>query len=78
MAEPRNWQYYQFDPLTGAYPVVYFRRWRGVTDRLDRRTQSWVEIGSDHLTRYIENGEVGLDETTRSAVEAAVGSPLPD
>jgi hypothetical protein len=36
-----------------------------------------VKVDPDYLTRYINFGEMGLDETTPEAIEAAVGFPLP-
>jgi hypothetical protein len=77
MSEDRDWTYYQFDSPTKAFPVVFFRTWRGVTDRLDQRKMTWVSLETDALSRRIENGEVGLDETTRAAIETAVGFTLP-
>lgn len=78
MVETRKWQYYQLDPLTDVDPIMYFRYSHGITYRLDQKAQGWVKTRTGgQITRYIALGEVGLDETTRSAVEAAVGFPLP-
>ncbi len=77
MSEDRDWAYYQYDCLTGAYPIIYFRSWRGFVDRLDRQAMTWVSIDSDPVSRYLKNGEVGFDETTRARIETMVGSPLP-
>lgn len=78
MAEARDWQYYQLDPLTGVDPIIYFRYYYGTTDRLDTAQRTWISVNPDYLTRYIQFGEVGVDETTRSDVEDAVGFTLPD
>jgi hypothetical protein len=72
----RDWTYFQYDTLVGQ-PVVFFRRWRGVTDAFDQQTRAWVPVDPDYLTRHIANGEVGLDKTTRDAIEEALGFPLP-
>lgn len=72
----RKWTYYQYDTVAGP-PLTYFRRWRGVTDRLDQQAMTWVAVDPAYLSRYIENDEMGLDETTRAAIEAVIGSPLP-
>ncbi len=77
MANYDRWTYYQFDSLTGSHPVIFYRRWRGVTDRLDRDTLTWVSVNPNYLSIYIENGEIGLDETTRKDIESAIGAPLP-
>jgi hypothetical protein len=77
MTKDRDWTYYQYDTVAGP-PLTYFRRWRGVTDALDQQTVTWVSVDPLYLSRYIENGEIGLDETTRANVETAVGFPLPD
>lgn len=77
MSTNRNWTYYQFVSLTGSRPTTFFRRWRGIVDRLDRQTVTWERLDSDVLSRRIEKGEVGLDETTRAEIQAAIGSPLP-
>jgi len=76
MSTNRNWTYYQYDTVAGP-PLTYFRRWRGVTNALDQQTRAWVSVDPAYLSRYIENGEVGLDETTRAKIEATLGSPLP-
>ncbi len=78
MSENRDWTYYQFHSPGSLNPVVYFRRWRGIVDRLNRQTGDWDRLGWDVLSRDIENGEAYLDETTRAEIEAAVGFPLPD
>ncbi len=49
--------------------MTYFRRWRGVTDALDQQTMTWVPVDPAYLSRYIENGEIGLDEITRAEIE---------
>jgi len=72
-----DWTYYQFDRSLGRRPVSFFRRWRGVTDALDQQAMAWVPVDPSYLSRYIENGEVGLDEITRAEIEAAIGSSLP-
>lgn len=72
-----KWTYYQFDSLTGSHPTIYYRCWRGVTDRLDLRALRWIPVDPNYLSRYIENGEIGLDETTQSAIESTIGAPLP-
>ncbi len=77
MSTNHNWTYYQYDSPTKAFPVVFFRTWRGFTDRLDQKAMTWVSLETDALSRKIENGEVGLDETTRAAIESTIGSPLP-
>ncbi len=77
MSTTHDWTYYQYDCLTGAYPITFFRGWRGFVDRLDRKTMTWVSLDSDPVSRYLKNGEVGFDETTRTRIEATVGSSLP-
>ena len=77
MGATRDWTYYQYDTVAGP-PLTYFRRWRGVTDRIDRQTRAWVSVDPLYLSRYIELGEVGLDETTRARIETALGFTLPD
>jgi len=74
MSTPRAWTYYQFDRSLGKRPVSFFRRWRGIVDRLDRQTVAWERLDSDYLSEYIEKGEVGLDETTRAEIET---TPVP-
>ena len=74
----RAWTYYQFVSLSGVNPTIFYRRWRGVTDRIDRQTMTWVSVDPLYLSRYIENGEIGLDETTRARIETALGFTLPD
>ena len=78
MSTPRAWTYYQFVSLSGVNPTIFYRRWRGVTDRIDRQTMTWVSVDPLYLSRYIENGEIGLDETTRARIETALGFTLPD
>ncbi len=78
MTKERDWTYYQFVSLSGVNPTIFYRRWRGVTDRIDRKTMTWVSVDPMYLSRYIELGEVGLDETTRATIEADVGFTLPD
>lgn len=77
MSENRDWTYYRYDWSMGKEPVNFFRRWRGIVDRLDRQTATWDRLDSDVLSRDIENGEAYLDETTRTEIEAAIGSRLP-
>jgi len=71
MGTTRAWTYYQYDTVAGP-PLTYFRRWRGVTDRIDRQTKAWVSVDPLYLSRYIELGEVGLDETTRAEIETTL------
>ncbi len=78
MSTNHDWTYYQYDSLTGSYPVRYFRTWRRVTDRLDQKARAWDHLSTDALSQRIENGEIGLDQITRAEVEEAVGFPLPD
>jgi len=75
MTTNHDWTYYQYDCLTGAYPMVFFRRLGGIVGRLDRKTKTWVSLDSDLISHYLEKGEMGLDETTRAKIEATLGSP---
>ena len=78
MSTNYDWTYYQFDRTLGKRPVSFFRRWRGIVDRLDRQTMTWDRLDSDVLSRYIELGEVGLDETTRARIESKLDSRIRD
>jgi len=77
MSTNRDWTYYQYDTVSGP-PLNYFRYMGGITDRLDQQTRRWVSLDSDRISRYLERGEVGLDEITRAGIESAIGLPLPD
>jgi hypothetical protein len=76
MTANRDWTYYRLDPLTGR-PPGYYRRWRGVTELLNVRDLVWVKGNGEMILRYIENGEIDLGESTRSAMETALGVTTP-
>jgi hypothetical protein len=77
MSEYRDWTYYRLDRILTDDPPIFFRSWRGFVDRLDQRKMVWVSLETDPVSRYLKNGEVGFDETTRTRIETMVGSPLP-
>ena len=74
MGTTRAWTFYRLDRILTDDPPIFFRRWRGIVDRLDRQTVAWERLDSDYLSEYIENGEIGLDETTRAEIET---TPVP-
>lgn len=78
MSPAREWTYYQQDYIQEDVPRIYYRKWRGVEERLDRQLHAWIPIERDYLTHYLATGEVGIDKTTRSAIEEDVGFQLPD
>ncbi len=69
MSANHDWTYYRLDRILTDDPPIFFRSWRGVTDRIDRQTMTWVSLDSDPVSRYLKNGEVGFDETTRAEIE---------
>jgi len=80
-----EWTYYRLDRILTDDPPIFFRSWRGFVDRLDRQAMTWVSLDSDPVSRYLKNGEVGLDEITRARIETtpvpapeAVASPRSD
>lgn len=73
----REWIYWVRESVVGAAPTRYYRRWRGVTERLDPDAWTWVPVDAIWFSRMIEKGEVGLDETTAAAVQAVFGRALP-
>jgi len=77
MSTNHEWAYYRLDRILTDDPPIFFRSWRGVVDRLDRQAMTWVSLDSDPVSRYLKNGEVGFDETTRAAIEATIGAPIP-
>jgi hypothetical protein len=72
MSTPRKWTYYRLDRILTDDPPIFFRSWRGFVDRLDRQAMTWVSLDSDPVSRYLKNGEVGFDETTRAAIETTM------
>jgi len=72
MSTPREWAYYRLDRILTDDPPIFFRSWRGFVDRLDRQAMTWVSLDSDPVSRYLKNGEVGFDETTRAEIETTL------
>lgn len=79
MSDQQGWRYYRYglsdDP-------VYHRRRNGTSQLLRSRPlpgepMSWIPQDDAYLSRYIERGEIALDETTRETIESEIGRPLP-
>lgn len=73
----RDWTYYQHESLSAAVPPVFYRYWRGIAERLDQSTMTWVPVDGAGISRYIELGETMFDTITRGEIEAMIGRPLP-
>lgn len=78
MSDDRDWTYYTYGGLEPGDHISYLRYWGGVAERLNTDAMTWVPTDGLRISRYLERGEIALDKTTRQAVEAAVGKPLPD
>ncbi len=69
MSTNHDWTYYRRVYYATDTPPNYFRYMGGITDRLDQTRMTWVSLETDALSRYIERGEVGLDEMTRAEID---------
>lgn len=78
MATYDRWTYYTYGGLAPGDHITYLRYRPGVAELFSTRPQEWVPTSWEPISRYIENGEISLNETTQDAIESALGVTLPD
>jgi hypothetical protein len=72
MTANRDWTYYAL-----GTPPKYIRYRPVEAQALNVRELRWVDVDGKVISRYIENGEMDLDEITRAAIEQRLSATIP-
>ena len=65
MMPERSWTYYAWQGGPSfTETIALVRKWRGVYERWDTRTHSWVSTPGESTSRAIEGGDPTLDKVS--------------